>query len=64
MTIMKILLVTLSAVALIVSSGCDSSKSGTQMAESKESLTIAVYPGYYSALILLARPGLLFSTRC
>jgi NitT/TauT family transport system substrate-binding protein len=55
MTIMKILLVTLSVVALIVSSGCDSSKSGTQLAESKESLTIAVYPGYYSALIWLAK---------
>ncbi len=55
MTIMKILLIILSAVALIVSSGCGSSNPKTDSVGSSAPLIISTHKGYYSALLWLAK---------
>jgi ABC-type nitrate/sulfonate/bicarbonate transport system substrate-binding protein len=55
MKIMKTLLCMVSAVALIVSSGCDSSKPKTDSGKSVESVTISTYKGDHSTLLWIAK---------
>jgi len=59
--IIKILLFTLSALAIIVPAGCDFSKTKTTSGGSPESLTIGTYSGDLSALFWIAKDREFFS---